>query len=508
MFLMTDGPDAIPPIDLPDNVDVRALLDSVVGNIIRLAGSDAGFVSLWDPAQRRLRPTASYGLGPMERQELEAALGSSLTDALSEADAMPAIDEAVISQPRPRRVLTVPLRRHGRLVGLLCLFQPLERDGAAVDGDPDDHHVDTLLQNARVLQGIIEEKRWLEAVINHAADGVLILDAEGRILGGNPAFYQITGLSNEQVFGRWLHDVFELPEHDTGQTIIDLRLRRAPRRVFEASRAIILGDSGEPVGGVVSLRDITARREAEELQSTFLSVISHELKTPVAVITGNADLLADDATDPDEVRRRALVIKEEGERLSRMVENLLEAGRIQSGALALNAEPIAIDRLLHRTVRRLRAAVRSHRLISRIPSGLPTVVADWDRIEQVLQNLIDNAVKYSPPGGRIIVSAEADPQFVIVRVIDDGEGVPPSQRDRIFERFARLDSRVTREAKGAGLGLFICKAIVQAHGGAIWVEDAPSSGACFAFSLPRERTDALPGRVGFAGLLGQPEATE
>jgi signal transduction histidine kinase len=153
----------------------------------------------------------------------------------------------------------------------------------------------------------------------------------------------------------------------------------------------------------------------------------------------------------------------------------------------------------------MRRVSNGRRLIFRDPGDLPPVLADARRIEEVLANLIDNAIKYSPKGGRVTISAVATGSEVIVRVSDEGEGVPETERERIFERFSRLDSRVVRQAKGAGLGLFICKAFVEAHGGRIWVEESPAGGATFAFSLPQEWPAALPPSVRFAGLLARPE---
>lgn len=341
---------------------MRALLDSVIANVTRLAGSEAGLVSIWDPGRGRLRATSSYGLAPSDEERLQQALDAVLPALLEEGRDVAEL-EGVFPPPTGEKILALPLRSHGRTVGLLCLFLPpdqsaLRDDGRVVDVLSD--HVDVILRNAQLLQGIIEEKRWLEAIVNSTGEGLLILDAEGRILGANPAFYRMTGLTPERIGGRTLTDVFNIPPTPPDEPLVELTIRPAGRRVFEANRAIIRGDNDEPIGGVVSLRDVTARREAEELQSTFFSVISHELKTPIAVIRGYADLIADssDEADPEQLRRQARVIRDESERLARMVENLLEATRIQSGALELSPEPVALGPLIARLVRRMRRGER------------------------------------------------------------------------------------------------------------------------------------------------------
>lgn len=497
-----------------DENDIGPMLDSVVGDIVRLIGSDAGLVSTWDPEHRTLHTTSSYGLDDVELRLVQAALEEELPELVGRGDnpmVAPGRFQG-LDRHRSQQLLTVPLHSRGRLVGVLCLFQPepAQRTGTGpIISDVPAGQFDLVLQNARLLQRIVEEKRWLEAVVEHAAEGILILDASGRMLGGNPAFYRLTGLRDSQIRGRFLSDVFDMPVRaiwDDGK-LVDITIKDDRRRIFEANRSIIAGGQGEPLGGVLSLRDVTARREAEELQSTFFSVISHELKTPVAVIKGYADLLDEDIEkmEPAQVRRQLGVIREESDRLARMVENLLEATRIQSGALKLRPEPLAIGKLVQHVVKKMSTVNKSRRIVSSVAKDLPAVLGDWDRLEEVLTNLIDNAIKYSPEGGAIRVAALSLGTDVIVRVEDEGSGVPEIERLRIFDRFARLESGQVRKAKGAGLGLFICKSIVEAHGGRIWVESAPKGGARFAFSLPSDQTAQLPATVGFAGLLRRPD---
>jgi signal transduction histidine kinase len=307
------------------------------------------------------------------------------------------------------------------------------------------------------------------------------------------------------VIGKPASEIFEMRGLSgwDGQ-LAELRLRGAPGRVFEANRAVISDDDGEAIGGVVSLRDVTARKEAEELQRTFFSVVSHELKTPIAVIRGFAELLAEDRSG-EQAEASLHIVQEEAAKLSRMVDNLLDATRIQAGVLALQREDVSLPALAERAVRRAEAARASHRYALACDETSP-VLGDPERLSQVLDNLLDNAAKYAPPGSRISVAVHDAEDGAAVTVCDEGGGVPSEDRERIFERFSRLDARSVRAAQGAGLGLYICKAIIEAHRGLIWVGDSPGGGACFGFSLPKRAQPGLPEAIALRGLLAAPEA--
>ena len=237
------------------------------------------------------------------------------------------------------------------------------------------------------------------------------------------------------------------------------------------------------------MRDIRERKERERLQRIFLSGVSHELHTPIAIIKGFAGLMADAdvGMTPAQMREKAAIIFEESERLERMVRQMLEATRLQAGGTRLELEPVEIHLLVERVVQKMEPLARSRDSAMEIqaPESLAPVMADPARIEQVLTNLLENGLKYGK--GRIVVSLRSDDREVEVAVTDSGQGVPEPEKERIFGAFerAREGSRA-RSLPGAGLGLFICKAIVEAHGGRIGVEKGAGGGARFWFTLPRE----------------------
>jgi signal transduction histidine kinase len=251
---------------------------------------------------------------------------------------------------------------------------------------------------------------------------------------------------------------------------------------------------------VVSVRDITHFRTSEEIKSTFISIVSHELRTPVALIKGYASTLRrDDAKwDRAVINDSLSVIEEEADRLSKMIDDLLDASRLQAGGLSLNRADVSLPVLVERLAERFRTQSKKHTIVVDFPENCPVIVADENRLAQVLSNLISNAIKYSPEGGEIRISGQVLPEQVIVCVSDQGPGIDARDLPHIFDRFYR-STRAVKQTKGAGLGLYLARAIVEAHGGRIWADATPgsrpnqdggthpnaSSGARICFSLPR-----------------------
>jgi signal transduction histidine kinase len=237
---------------------------------------------------------------------------------------------------------------------------------------------------------------------------------------------------------------------------------------------------------IATVRDITRFREAEELKSTFISVISHELKTPVALIKGYVSTLRreDAVWDRKIVEDSLAVIEEEADRLTELIENLLDASRLQAGGLTISLADVALDALVQRIAERFRTQTRRHTIVVDFPPDFPVILADETRISQVISNLLSNAIKYSPEGGEIRITGQVRPEQVIVCVSDQGPGIAPDEIPHVFDRFYR-SSRASRTTKGAGLGLYLAKAVVEAHRGRIWVDPKPGDGARVCFSLPR-----------------------
>jgi two-component system sensor histidine kinase KdpD len=233
------------------------------------------------------------------------------------------------------------------------------------------------------------------------------------------------------------------------------------------------------------------RAETERLRNSLLSSVSHDLRTPLASITGAASTLLESEGRLDAGTRRDLLeaLHEEADRLNRLVQNLLEMTRLESGALQLRTEWHSIEEVVGAALGRFGKALARRAVSVRVPADLPLVPMDDVLIEQVLINLVDNAIKYTPPESPIEVSAEDTGAAVLIEFADRGPGLPPGEERHIFEKFHRAE--VTPPVRGAGLGLAICRGIVQAHGGRIWAENRPGGGVTVRFTLPRKEAPPI-----------------
>lgn len=239
---------------------------------------------------------------------------------------------------------------------------------------------------------------------------------------------------------------------------------------------------------VEELARLEAMRALDQLKGEFVSSISHDLRTPLGFIKGYATtLLRKDILVEDETRQEFLgIICEETEKLQELIDNLLDASRLQAGALSVEKKPFNLAGLVERLLEKARTTTGKHNLVSSLTASVP-VLADSRRIEQVMVNLLDNAIKYSPRGGRITIQGAVDEKDITISVADEGEGIPPEDLGRIFDAFYRRDDQVTHSVRGSGLGLAICRGIVEAHGGRIWAESVAGKGSTFSFSLPLDR---------------------
>jgi len=343
-----------------------------------------------------------------------------------------------------------------------------------------------LAEQART-SGLEAERARLAAVLDQMTDGVLIADAEGRIQFANPA----------------AENLFEAPNalgHTVVEVIRQYQLAQAWRRSRETGEAqeesvelpvrhqflqlVVLPDRSTG-GSLLLVQNLTRVRRLETVRRDFVSNISHELRTPLASLKALTETLRDGALeDPKAARRFLGRIETEVDALTQMATELLELTRIESGQVPLELKAVAPSKSLHSAADRMQAQAERAGLSLRveIPDGLHEVRADAVRLEQVLVNLIHNAIKFTRPGGEVVLSAQAEGNFICFTVQDTGVGIPEDDLERIFERFYKADR--ARSGGGTGLGLSIARHIVEAHSGKIWVESVEGRGSKFVFTIP------------------------
>jgi two-component system phosphate regulon sensor histidine kinase PhoR len=242
-------------------------------------------------------------------------------------------------------------------------------------------------------------------------------------------------------------------------------------------------------GAWVTIENVTELQRLRRIRSEFIDNVSHELRTPLANVRLLTEMLGDDLADldvPDRVRERVATIDVETGHLVQMINELLDLSRMENAAVQVRRDEITLAPLVAGTLRRLDAFAQRQgvALVSRVPADLPAVRGDEERIDQLLMNLLHNAIKFSPDGGEVIVAADEHPDAAVVSVVDHGVGIPAADQARVFERFYKVDRARQRGLGGTGLGLAIARHIAEAHGGSIWLESTEGEGSTFSFSLP------------------------
>ncbi len=369
----------------------------------------------------------------------------------------------------------------------------------------------------RTIRSLSGERNRSSAILRSMVEGVGVVDAQERLVFSNRAFSEILNRGSASSEGRPLIEVIRNTEllglirralageeglqSDIVMGTVQQRsfsVTAAPVKALEAGamadRAILprsaaAGEAAaeKPSGAIVVLHDVTELRRLERVRQDFVANVSHEFKTPLTAIQGFAETLLTGAIDDPRNNRRFLeIIRDHAVRLARLTDDLLKLARIEAGKLEVQFAPVSVVDLAERCAETalLKANRKQILLEMDIPPGLPQLRGDAGLLRDVLQNLLDNAIQYTPAGGRIHVSAAARERDVAITVADTGIGIPLADQERIFERFYRVDAARSREAGGTGLGLSIAKHIVEVHGGRLLVESEVGAGSKFSFSVP------------------------
>ncbi len=496
-------------------LDLKSVLDRALPYAVELVNGEAGLLALRDREGETFQFASRFGIEAELLPLFEPLLTEIPLTIRPDREPrwrFPQLELKFAGVIRPqaarfRHVMAIPLIASEQLIGLVYVFRPPRAaaftlmDESALESFAD--HVALAIEHARLYEDAARRAQELDAVIEGSAEGFLIADRYGILRRINRALEQWTGWNREHALGRDLGDVLQWTDtrgepiavpnfQDAVQPFASdgyLKRRDGTRGAYVHIALTPQLDEQQKLFSIVgTVVDLTALREASELQTSFLAGISHDLKTPLALIRGYAETLRrpDVEWDRATLDSSLAVIEEEADYLTHLVNVLLDAAQLERGALPLRKNTTHVNELASMLVQRFRAVHPDHQWEIEFPADYPAVSADEQRIREVLENLLSNAVKYSPRDTTIVVGGWSNAQCIGVFVRDQGAGVSPEEQEHLFERFRRSRAFQTQRSEGAGLGLYLARAIVEQHGGKIWMENLPEGGAAFYFTLPRQ----------------------
>jgi len=498
---------------LTQELNLDILLKRILELAAELLAGKAGLIALREEGGG-WNIGASYGIQPTFLQYLNPILAEVPENDDQAGQELPQVNRMLqlLTKRASLNLLTgvgLPLISEKRVIGLIFIFRGYEgsfskNDRAILQSFADQAAIAVI--NAQLYTQVLREKSRLDALLDSAADGIIIMSADHKIEKCNQAFARILRKDVSEVEGSPHEEIFNWESLQQGSSLEEAELSGWPLTAkanlyvegdlkrpsgelipVGVTYAPLLSGDGKLINIIASIRDITHFREAEEIKSVFVSIVSHELKTPVALIKGYAGTLRreDVSWDSEIVQDSLEVIEDEADRLTELIENLLDASRLQAGEFSLNLAEIRMDKLAQEMAERFQTQTEHHRIIVQFPDEFPVIVGDENRLEQVFYNLLSNAVKYSPDGGEISISGQIRSEQIIICIQDQGLGISQEDVPHIFDRFFRADE-AAKNTQGAGLGLYLSRAIIEAHNGRIWIEPRPETGTRVCFSIERD----------------------
>lgn len=497
--------------------ELDEILQGALETTLEVIGESSGEIFLIDEETGDLRLYVHQGLSASwVADEKVVAAGQCLCGLAVDSQRLLLIDDMANHPARSRSAclregfescIRLPLSARGQILGLLNVQSPNPRQFTAEDEElllAIGNQIGIAIANAQLIEDAERRRATLDSVMRSMVDGLILVDRRGRIAYMNPRSKDLLGLSSRALTGQSPGAVYRALASRVAQSeeiqsqleaatarpentpTVEFALSTPEPRTLQARFFPIHGAGEEQLGLGLLLRDITREKELDQMKSQLLATVSHELRTPLASIKGFATTLLREDVDWDEVSRYEFlsIIDKESDRLSELISSLLDMSRIEAGTLRVEPEPTDLQALVQETVSGFQVMTHEHEFETRLPPHLPLVWADPRRTRQILRNLVENAIKYSPQGGSIVVAVQVQEADVRVSVLDQGLGISSQHLNHIFDRFYQVDNASTRKVGGSGLGLSISKAIVEAHRGEIWVESQPGTGSAFHFTLP------------------------
>ncbi|HEX9797255.1 MAG TPA: ATP-binding protein [Anaerolineales bacterium] len=476
-------------------LEVDEVLTSVVDAAVRLTGAEEGSLLLVDEDSGQLYMRASKNFD----EEFARTFRLQTQDSLA-GQVLASGEPVVIDDNSPKKIKTsylvhsliyVPLSVRGHIIGVLGVDNRKvghnfsQEDLTVLRAMAD--YAAIAIENARLFHRSEAERRKLETILRQTENGVIVVDPENRLLLMNEAAQKAFAVNGGALLGRSVVEAIDDPRllellRTAGDGVRREEIEATDGRIFNAQRTAIEG-----VGQAIVLNDVTHLKELDRIKSEFVTTVSHDLRSPLTAILGYVELIERAGEINDQQRDFIRRVQISVQHITDLVSDLLDLGRIESG-VDTTQESTPISVLARYAVEGLRtsAETKDVELEARLPDGLPLVSGDPIRLRQMIGNLLENAIKYTPAGGRVEIEAESEDHQVILRVTDSGPGIPPADQPYLFDKFYR-GSNVAKDSPGTGLGLSIVKSIVDHHDGRIWVESKLGEGTTFTVVLPAGR---------------------
>lgn len=475
---------------ITSQLDLDSVLSTVMDTAVSLTGAEESSLLLVDEASGELYLRASRNFNNEEtNHDFRMGITDSLAGSVIRTGQPVLVDEENLKKIKTDylvySLIYVPLRTHDRTVGVLGV------DNRNLKKPFNDYHVRLLMavadfaaiaiENARTFSDTDNERVRLETILTKVQDGVIILDSEQKIVFINQGAREALALSDEDLSYQSTDATVQINE------ILDLVTRGTTRAEINLSEGRVMDAQVTEianVGTVITLHDVSMFKELDRAKSDFVNTVSHDLRTPLTTILGYVELVERVGPVTDLQREYIRHVQMSVHNISNLVNDLLNLGRIEAG-FDKHKEVVHIDRLIGESCENLKdqLAYKGHRMMVEIPPNLPPVWGSPILLAQVIDNLLGNAIKYTPPGGQIYVKVDVEEDQMILLFKDTGVGIPPMDLPFIFDKFFRA-SNASGEASGTGLGLAIVKSIVETHYGRIWVDSILSQGSTFNVVLP------------------------
>ncbi|MBC8161046.1 MAG: GAF domain-containing protein [Roseiflexaceae bacterium] len=512
-------------------LDTHEVYSLVVQKLNEYFNVDAGSLLLINEASGTLDFVMTIEGGEERLAGLRVPLGSGIVGHVA-ATGQYAVVTDVKNDPRfyreisdavgydTRSILCVPMLAKGRVIGAIELLNKLNGDFTERDARRLIRmaaFIGVAIENARLFKQVTDGRDRLQAILNSTADGILLTDMSGRLLSANPTAAQLFEAVEDELLGQSLaeqqhklraraHEVasrtWDGQDGEASRTVTEYELGGTRRRFMRHFTLPVRHDDGSVYAQLELFRDITQEKELEQLRDDYTGMLVHDLRAPLTSIMNGVMMVNRGLGGPvTEQQRELLNIAHQGSQtVLDLINNLLDIAKMEQGRMGLELEPVSPYALIDRATERLMVSARSRAIVveQRLALGLPTIEADPDKVVRMLQNLLDNALKFSPANATVTIGVNAvqhgqpdsglplrttlpSGDWLVFWIRDHGPGIPAAYHERIFEKFGQVRGR---RARGTGLGLTFCKLAAEAHQGRIWLESREGHGSTFAFALP------------------------